>query len=519
MIRLLCVMACLAMLAGCARHWVDGRHWPASGHGDAWETWCAEALLPPVKRAVPTAGYALSLSGGGYRAMLYHVGALQRLNDAGVLAELEVVSSVSGGSIAAGILARSWKQLRFVSRSLPPAIPEAPAVRIAVAENFHEVIAKPASELASRSIALPAVISGLLPFISSADRLSHEYDRRLFNGMLLRDLREVEERDGTEREPRSPVFIFNATSLQTGELWQFRSRAMGGPLLGWTDPGDLRLAQAVAASSAFPPFLSPLYMSGQSTEKPAWAQCAVEVVYQGTNLRQHTRRVIEAHETEFRKRVYLVDGGVRDNLALLAVDHINRLRVNEGRRALDQLVSDGGTSFASDLSPYSNWFAQAYRVLDLALTEPDLLRIDALIDRSVTIEDETERKSMCKEAERWVQWRRRLCLKPDAAYWSIQRRLPDHWTADPDMNNVVSADTIRTLGGIPTRLSALPELEQRKLVNWGYVSAHFGLPFINRLGRMEVVRLNECHLPYPAVGVIGESEPRLCVRFKPEIRE
>ena len=55
---------------------------------------------------------ALCLSGGGYRAMLFHVGALWRLNEVGYLSKLSRVSSVSGGSITAGVLActgLSWR--------------------------------------------------------------------------------------------------------------------------------------------------------------------------------------------------------------------------------------------------------------------------------------------------------------------------------------------------------------------------------------------------------------------------
>src|SRR5215218_9775414 len=58
-------------------------------------------------------GIALSLSGGGYRAMVFHLGALIRLNEVGLLEKLARVSSVSGGSITAGALAACWPNLRF----------------------------------------------------------------------------------------------------------------------------------------------------------------------------------------------------------------------------------------------------------------------------------------------------------------------------------------------------------------------------------------------------------------------
>ena len=53
----------------------------------------------------PVDGVGLCLSGGGYRAMLFHVGVVWRLHDAGWLERLDRVSSVSGGSITAGALA------------------------------------------------------------------------------------------------------------------------------------------------------------------------------------------------------------------------------------------------------------------------------------------------------------------------------------------------------------------------------------------------------------------------------
>ena len=58
-------------------------------------------------------GIALCLSGGGYRAMLFHVGVLWRLNQAGYLAKTDRFSSVSGGTITAAVLGINWGQLGF----------------------------------------------------------------------------------------------------------------------------------------------------------------------------------------------------------------------------------------------------------------------------------------------------------------------------------------------------------------------------------------------------------------------
>src|SRR3712207_5709613 len=53
----------------------------------------------------PRDGLALCLSGGGYRAALFHLGALRRLDEVGLLAKASMISSVSGGSIVSGLLA------------------------------------------------------------------------------------------------------------------------------------------------------------------------------------------------------------------------------------------------------------------------------------------------------------------------------------------------------------------------------------------------------------------------------
>ena len=98
-------------------------------------------------RATSTIG--LCLSGGGYRAMLYHVGVLRRLNEAGWLPTLTRISSVSGGSIVAGLLGRAWADLEFEESG--------------VAARFHDCVEQPILGLAERTIDVRAVLLGLWP--------------------------------------------------------------------------------------------------------------------------------------------------------------------------------------------------------------------------------------------------------------------------------------------------------------------------------------------------------------------
>ena len=72
-----------------------------------------EPIVTDDPNEKPEKGIALCLSGGGYRAMLFHVGVLWRLYETGLLPSIKRISSVSGGSITAGVLGLSWSKLSF----------------------------------------------------------------------------------------------------------------------------------------------------------------------------------------------------------------------------------------------------------------------------------------------------------------------------------------------------------------------------------------------------------------------
>ena len=50
----------------------------------------------------------LALSGGGFRAAAFHLGVMRELHRLGILARLDLISCVSGGSIAGATLAVGW---------------------------------------------------------------------------------------------------------------------------------------------------------------------------------------------------------------------------------------------------------------------------------------------------------------------------------------------------------------------------------------------------------------------------
>src|SRR5690349_16065347 len=111
-------------------------------------------------------GVALCLSGGGYRAMPFHVGALWRLNELGFLPKLDRVSSVSGGSITAVTLGRHWDRLQLDGAG--------------VAQAFTAQVVAPLRQVASTTIDRSSVIAGILqPRRTVAEKVAEAYRQHL----------------------------------------------------------------------------------------------------------------------------------------------------------------------------------------------------------------------------------------------------------------------------------------------------------------------------------------------------
>src|SRR6516225_7408886 len=65
-------------------------------------------LLSGDRRSSIMNRFGLALSGGGFRAVLYHLGLIRFLRDAGILPRVTHISSDSGGSIIAAHLSLDW---------------------------------------------------------------------------------------------------------------------------------------------------------------------------------------------------------------------------------------------------------------------------------------------------------------------------------------------------------------------------------------------------------------------------
>ncbi|NMQ29363.1 patatin-like phospholipase family protein [Candidatus Accumulibacter phosphatis] len=275
----------------------------------------------------PTIG--LSLSGGGFRATLFGLGTLWRLNEGGLLRRLTRISSVSGGSIVAGVLAHRWRQLNFVDDQ---------------ASNFEEVVAQPVREFCNQTIDVSTALRGhLTPFRSSGEILARRYAKDLFGETLLRQI-------ATPAENHAPRFIFYATNMQTGRSFLFRQDYIADCVLGISYKTEVPLAAAIAASSAVPPIFSPVVLK---TETGAWEEPQGKLA----NLNQ------------LRQRIVLADGRISDNMGVEALlDKLDFV-----------LVSDAGAPFEIDESPFEDDLLQLGRVRDILIEQTRALRRRSLI--------------------------------------------------------------------------------------------------------------------------------------------
>lgn len=377
-------------------------------HGEVWGMGEHAQAVAPVEFIAPDhvsreevrEGIALCLSGGGYRGMLFHLGALWRLNELAYLPRLARISSVSGGSITAGVLGMSWPRLDFQQ---------------GVAREFDAQVVQPIRGIANVTIDRGSILGGILGPGSVSDKVTGAYRKYLFGHKTLQDL---------PKDPENgPRFIFNATNVQSGALWRFQRPYAADWRVGMIPEPQIELAVAVAASSAFPPFLSPAHLD------LAPGVCRETA---GNDL----------HIPPYTTEVVLTDGGVYDNLGLETAWKTYRT----------VLVSDGGGCTKPEPEPPGDWAQHSKRILDLIDHQVRSLRKRQLIDSYKLPSNHAFHRL--------------------GVYWGIRSSVADYelptrpgYPFTPQ--RCPSAKTF-ALADVATRLQAMDERLQQRLINWGY---------------------------------------------------
>lgn len=216
----------------------------------------------------------LALSGGGFRATVFGLGALRALHDRDVLRDVTVVSGISGGSLLAAMWAYGPESFTDFDSSVTELVTTGLQLELA-----RRAVA-PRAVLAN-SASLTRAVAGK-PFggqrsSTRTEALAQALAARPFGQRLLRDVTHA-----------GLATVISATDLATGNAVRFGSEVSSLSSIG--DIADLvPVADAVTASAAFPALLPQL---------------------------RRTYTFSKRDGTQERRAVLMIDGGVYDNLGL-----------------------------------------------------------------------------------------------------------------------------------------------------------------------------------------------------------
>jgi predicted acylesterase/phospholipase RssA len=213
----------------------------------------------------------LALSGGGFRASIFHLGVIRRLEELGIMQDVDVISAVSGGSIvAAYYVCEMERRLRLV-----PSEEESPNHRrVKIFEEIAEDFLKALDHnLRSRAIVFTPFYHPWLfvktlflkPFRAGArsELIQKEYDKWFYYGSTMDQLPCA--RAGTTKAGGlfGPKLLLNTTSLLTGKARVFsREPVSYVNEMSKVNDNVLPLSRVVGASSGVPGLFPPTTIAG-----------------------------------------------------------------------------------------------------------------------------------------------------------------------------------------------------------------------------------------------------------------
>lgn len=293
-----------------------------------------------------TGAIGLALSGGGVRAAAFHAGVLRYLAEQRLLEKVVHVSSVSGGSLFAGMVFQHghyrWPGSETYLREVFPHIRQT---------------------LTTQSLQCSAILRlALNPlnwrFILSRANVLAQAIRGLWGVKVpLSALR------------GAPVWSINCTTGETGRRYRFKNGTMGDYELGYTDVDGFGLAKAMAISAAFPGGIGPLTLTVKK--------------FQWKKRKQWNAPKPDPYQPPF-SHLHLYDGGLYDNLGIEPLFDVGQQLLKEDETLPSKisylLVSDGGAPLAREGIPHPLNPFRFKRIADIALDQCRALRVRAFIN-------------------------------------------------------------------------------------------------------------------------------------------
>ncbi len=290
--------------------------------------------LPPASPWT-SRSIGLALSGGGVRAATFHLGVLARLAEDTLLERVTFISTVSGGSMAAGLVfalaGHGWPTSATYRDDVLPRAYQLLTGKSLQVSFLGRWLTRPWLWRGGRAMALASSLRSLWGIT-----------------MRLSDL------------PHTPRWVINATLFETGKNWRFAPRRMGDYRYGYVLNPDFPVAEAIAASAAVPGLIGPLVLS---TARFAWVRYA----------RGGKETTPNNPATP---RVRLWDGGVYDNLGVEALFKPGRAK--RYRDEYDFLIVSDASAALGFPPPRYQYHLRGLRLIDTATDQVRSLRARSL---------------------------------------------------------------------------------------------------------------------------------------------
>jgi NTE family protein len=287
----------------------------------------------------------IALSGGGVRAIAFHAGVLQRMAENGWLERIGHISSVSGGSLFAGLLFQTTNNCWPTS-----------------AQYLNHTLPHVRNLLTSKSLQTDALCRLIFnPFnwhfiLSRANILRQSIEYCWGVTATLDQL------------PQWPVWSINGTTAENGKRFRFKGSKIGDYEIGYADTTNYKLAIAMAVSAAFPGGIGPLMLNTTN--------------YQWRKQENWDSMDSVAMVTPKLKKIHLYDGGVYDNLGLESLFDMGKQILKQNNEVpIDFIiVSDAGAPFPRNRIPGPLNPLRLRRLADVAFDQVRSLRVRSFVN-------------------------------------------------------------------------------------------------------------------------------------------
>jgi len=269
--------------------------------------------------------------------MAFHAGVLNQLAHLGLLESIKTVSTVSGGTLFMGLLFKysDWKwptSAQYIEKIYP-------SIRSTLTTSCLQSTA-------------------MRMFITQPRQWQFAISRSNILANAIVDLWGVDQQMSSL--PDFPSWSANGTTAETGRRFRFKKGRCGDYELGYAGAEHFRIADAMAASAAYPLLIGPLSIDARKltwTKQPVWGGLEAD----------------EVPISPMFPKIHIMDGGVYDNLGM---EPIFDMKTGEAKDNLSHIfLSDGGASLRRVALPAFWRPSRLSRVAEIAMDQVHALRI------------------------------------------------------------------------------------------------------------------------------------------------